>query len=83
MQGNRLQADPGYVLEPLPGNKVALKPKGGGPSIEANCLCRSKGGCAFEVVGPTAFCKKSTSNACTTNCILTVGGKLSGSMAIQ
>jgi hypothetical protein len=77
VQGNRLQADPGYVLEPLPGNKVALKPAGGGPTIEANCMCRTKGGCSFEVVGPSAYCGKSQTKPCTTNCILTVGGKLS------
>jgi hypothetical protein len=84
VQGNRLQADPGYVLEPLPGNKVALKPAGGGPTIEANCICRGKGGCSFEVVGPSAYCRKSPTNGCSVNCILTVGGKLSGGrMSIQ
>lgn len=84
VNGNRLHADPGYVLDPLPGNKVALKPKGGGPTIEASCMCRTQGGCSWEVIGPSAYCKKSGSNACTSNCILTVGGKLSGGvMSIQ
>lgn len=84
VQGNRLQADPGYVLEPLPGNRMALKPSGGGPTIEANCICRGKGGCAFEVVGPSAYCGKSPTKPCSSNCVLTVGGKLSGGqMAIQ
>ncbi|MGZ8423227.1 MAG: hypothetical protein ACXWV7_09860 [Nitrospira sp.] len=84
VQGNRLQADPGYVVESLPGNRVALKPAGGGAGIEANCMCQRKGGCSFEVVGPSAYCGKSKTNSCTMNCILTVGGKLSGGvMSIQ
>ncbi len=78
VQGNRLQADPGYVVEALPGNRVALKPAGGGSGIEANCVCQRKGGCNFEVVGPSAYCGKSKTNPCTMNCLLTVGGKLSG-----
>lgn len=83
IQGNRLQADSGYVLEPLPGNRVALKPKGGGTGIEASCMCRTKGQCAMEIVGPTANCVKG-STPCTSNCIMTVGGKLSGGqMMIQ
>ncbi len=80
VQGNHLQADPGYVVESLAGNRVALKPAGGGAGIEANCVCQRKGGCSFEVVGPSAYCGKSKTNPCTMNCILTVGGKLSGGM---
>ena len=74
IEGSRLQANPGYVLEPLPGGRVMLRPNGGGLGVEANCRCESSGSCSVQIVGPEARCVKTEGKGCKTPCYMTVGG---------
>jgi hypothetical protein len=85
LEGNRLRADPGYTLHPLPGGGgVMLRPNGGGTSVEANCRCPKTGGCSVSVDGGLALCTPSTTNGCKVGCLMILGVQRSGgSMLMQ
>lgn len=84
LEGNRLRANPGYTLQPLPGGKVMLRPNGGGNGVEASCRCSKTGGCSVSVDGGLAQCIPSTTNGCKSTCLMVLGAQRSGgSMSIQ
>lgn len=84
LEGNRLRANPGYTLQPLPGGKVMLRPNGGGNAVEASCRCPKTGGCSVSVDGGLALCIPSTTNGCKAGCLMILGAQRSGgSMMIQ
>ena len=68
LEGNRLQAKPGYHLEPQQGGTAALRRNdGSGPSVQLSCRCfKGKGGCYMTIQGATtATCN---TDSCTGAC---------------
>ncbi|MBX3235537.1 MAG: hypothetical protein KF814_05250 [Nitrospiraceae bacterium] len=78
LEGNRLRANPGYTLQPLPGGKVMLRPNSGGNGVEASCRCPKTGGCSVSVDGGLALCIPSSTNGCKVSCLMILGAQRSG-----
>lgn len=78
LEGNRLRANPGYTLQPMPGGKVMLRPIGGGNSVEASCRCPKGSGCSLEVEGGLATCR--AAGTCKQQCLMVLGSAMSGGL---
>lgn len=69
IQGNRLTAAPGFVLQKGPNNTVSAKRAGGASSGSWSCSCKGTGGsCDGSSSGDVAVCSKSPSGPCVGEC---------------
>jgi hypothetical protein len=79
LEGNKIVAQPGYVLEPGPNNQVTARiagGSGGGQGATHSCQCVHNNivvgfeTCTTTVIGTSATCEKGT-GTCQSNCMWT------------
>ncbi len=84
IQGNRLKAAPGYVLEKGSNNTMSVRRAAGGPSAgNWSCTCKNgTGACSGSSSGDTAVCSKDPGNVCNGTCEWKLGvtGSAGGTM---
>ena len=70
IQGDRLKAAPGFVLEKGPNKQVLARPAGGGLlTSRAECSCSGgTGACDAAISGDTAICSRSPASPCSGTC---------------
>ena len=70
IQGNRLTAAPGFVLQKGPNNTVSAKRAGGASSSSSwSCSCKGTGGsCDGSATGDVAVCSKTPGSPCLGEC---------------
>ena len=70
IEGNRLTAKPGYVVEVMPNNQAMLKPAGGGTGIKVTCQCSKGmgGGCKLVGGSGNAYCEAGGFSKCQGTC---------------
>lgn len=68
VEGNRLRALPGFVLESGPNNQVAVRRAGGLGATTFQCSCSGNGTCTSHVGPDTALCYKDTGDTCNSAC---------------
>ena len=75
VQGNRLNAMPGYVLEKGQNNQVSAKrARGGGSAGTATCGCEGgTGECEISAQEGTAICSRSPGTPCNGTCAWDLG----------
>ena len=83
VQGSRVQALPGFVLQPAPNNSVSIKPTGGGLGVtNITCHCSIGNGTCTVVTHPTiSTCDKGTGDTCSGSCaFVTISTGLRGAV---
>lgn len=70
IQGDRLKAAPGHVLEKGSSKQVLARPAGGGGlTSRAECSCSGgSGACDAAISGDTAICSRSPASPCSGSC---------------
>lgn len=84
LQGSKLKAMRGYVLERAPNNQISARLVGGGPlGGTATCGCSGAGNCDMSTSGDIAVCAKSPGKPCHGKCEWGLGISTSGGVKMH